>query len=257
MTLHQLMDYLAPSESRRLLGFIVASLIFHAAMFSLLIVEMPSGSLATKRPQKVTLWTPELSKGKYFFPEEALRLFDPKKIIYSPEPLLEPQGIRSLVPDIGRFEPVGIDHTEYFKMIVEPVARQRDFAGMIQKKSAAALRDFRSPLPKVEIETPPASQGSRIRLSGELEGYRLAGNINLPEPNTSIALRSVLLGLRVDRRGFVTAAFIDETCGERELDALALAVGRKLRFEVPPSATQDVWGAARIYWNLKEGVNGA
>ncbi len=74
-------------------------------------------------------------------------------------------------------------------------------------------------------------------------------------PTASVRLLSetgpTVVRLAVDAQGFPCAVLLQESCGERKVDEIALREIQRLRFSADPGAPVT-WGRVKVFWRFRE-----
>jgi hypothetical protein len=114
-------------------------------------------------------------------------------------------------------------------------------------KLPAALQELSELLPP-EISEP--RRQSMLRVEGALENRQILEQPNLPTPKVDAALRATRVRVAVTADGRVRYAVLERSCGNGSVDAQALELSRRLRFDAVSAADPLAltWGMLRFLW---------
>jgi TonB family protein len=258
MTLHQLWDFLMPYERRWLGLMILISVLLHTVPFFFLRINPSVPHLITRTQPTLTVLS--------FEPAEPIQqewtawaeLFDPRKIAlpdlseqkseFKMKELVAPQ-----FEDVWNFQQNGPAFLSPRTLSLRIV----DWPESLESRASENLNFF-SPQPMpLPVETPPRISGTEVNLTEPLSKRDILKKEPLPQPRTTLALRSTIIRIAVNEEGVVMYALVDESCGDSTIDLLAVQTLRNWRFVANPKQTTLEWAKATILWDPLPPLNQA
>ena len=105
-----------------------------------------------------------------------------------------------------------------------------------------------------EVITPPVTVNESVfHVLGALENRGVIQAPELPVLNSPTPIRSAQVRVGVGADGLVRYALLDRSCGDETVDAQALSLAQRMRFEAEQSgdSTTLAWGVVRFLWALQ------
>lgn len=220
-----------------LLGFILLSACVHAFGFYIFQTIYPPAAHVGPPPVQVGLLTPGTPEA-----DAILRWID------SEDPALASEPGKALVPDLMSLP----YNPSYNTVHARPVMAPATEAPLPYPAGASGLDLVRMAASHPAGSPPPAAPPAAatvLSFSGSLKDAALDplpsfDGLQQAEPGDELQPARFLLG--VSDRGEVRYVFLQDTSGDRTLDAAASRILEKVRFH--PSATPLTWGFATFYW---------
>lgn len=101
------------------------------------------------------------------------------------------------------------------------------------------------------VESPPRVRGTRVNIHGPLATREITHRTEMPQPQSAQTLQATILRIAVDPSGLVTHIFIDEKCGDSNVDAQAVNILRDWRFAPLSNNGELQWGRVNVFWDLQ------
>lgn len=169
-----------------------------------------------------------------------------------PSRLIRPRRALAATPRPVPLKPVPAERAK----LDEPVASPSD-PPLFPQQSVDTRSALWLPLPPM-----PSPATAQLPIAVPLESVAefdesLARRLRRPwkPPTVSVRLLSetgpTIVRLAIDAQGLASAVLLEESCGDRRVDEIALREIQRLRFEPDPGAPMT-WGRAKVFWRFGE-----
>jgi TonB family protein len=234
-----------PQRQRRLGWFVGIALLVHLLVGAVIHIDSTRAQIRhdPRRPvtiENTRLLAPSESSAERFWN----RLSDPRLFLF---PTSTP-ATDVARPDLGSLDaalatgpgpqPVPAPDFNFLPGATGTVAQR---AGEALKPDRAAFTYATAPV------HPPAA--TTWGWDAALAARHPANLAALPSPVSDTDLDPTRLRVAIDPEGTVDHVFIDQSCGQPELDQLAVLAAGKARLAADPAQQGDLWGDLAVYWH--------
>ncbi|MFZ5806168.1 MAG: hypothetical protein ACOY3I_03030 [Verrucomicrobiota bacterium] len=245
MTLQQLLDFLLPEERRSLGIFILISVALHLCGFFLFKSAVLYSKIAIISPPRVTLLTFTDPSGHA---STWMDLLDPRHVAF-PVPTFQSstikrEGFDEILPTLEL-------PAQNIPVSAEPISLPSALDDLAKRAAKSIVPSTTLPMPMV-VETPPALSGTDISIQGALSKRNVIYKEPLPLARSSLTLLlPTLLRMAADSHGIVAYVLIDESCGDPEVDLLAVQALKNWRFAEIPAKNGLQWSKVVVFWDVQ------
>lgn len=169
-----------------------------------------------------------------------------------PSRLIRPRYRLTAAPKPVRLQPLPVERERVDEPAASPTDPPLFPMGSVETRNALRLALPPVSAPATE-DLPAAVPAESVAEFDEALSRRLLRSWNPPAVSVRLLSETgqTVVRLAIDAEGYPCAVLLQESCGERKVDEIALREIGRLRFLPDPSAP-PTWGRVKVFWHFRE-----